>query len=588
MIENYFEPCDEVLTKFGENSDDDLGYLIAAIKENNLNVDIELITKAFEFSYNLNHNKKRASGVPYYTHTLSVALIIVEELKIGDTTMIITALLHNVLKDYEHINLPYIRKEFGQPVALLLSRFTRIGKYTKEKETGTSPLRLLFLSLIRDARIFGIQICNRLHDIRTLKYMPEYYKKNTAQETLNFYVPFANKFGLSQIQRELEIRSFYFYNPTQYKKNIDYLKIRRKLYSESIYTIIEYIRTILDNRNIKSNIHIQQMQEYELFLHISSNKTNVDNIFSINIIVDGKDNEKNKCNEVFDILAAELKHKEFLDINNNPIAEFDNSITLQVYTHSGKVKVNIRTQEMDYNLKNKIQRQIEKNQINLIEHHFSFYDTKLWTDWMQYIIDSYSRDKSEEIIWQSLKNNLYNEKIIINTISYEKNILPIKSTAVDLAFNLSETIGLSAISCKINGTIVSLFTELKNGDVVEIITSPNCKPDSSWLNYVVTYKAIAYLTNYFRNKYEVNKSVEKFVPNLNKKIIITTKRNNNILSNVSSIIGKENINKITFANDANNFIMAIKTNIDSKSCTNQIFLDIIKIKGVKKIDIKNY
>ena len=581
MIEFHSEQYDEVLTKFGVNPSDDLNYLLSAIKKHNLNVDVRLITKAFELSYKLNKDKKRASGVPYYTHTLSVALIIIEELKISDTEMIVAALLHNVLRDYKEITLPYLRSEFGQKVALLLARLTRIVRYKIGNKTNVEGLRLLFLLLIKDIRIFVLQICNRLHDVRTLEYLPEATQKAVAEETLKFYIPFVNKFGLFHLQHELEARSFYFYNPTQYKKNIDFLKVKKRLYSENIHIIIDFIQKVLNNHNIKNNIKIEYIKEYKLFLQINSSNINTDNLFSINVIIE----DSTDCNDVFKILVDELSAKEYVDTNYKPIIETDNSLILDIYTNNGKVSVNIKTKEMEEYPKNQFFNQIENQTMKFYDSQISESDIKLWDKWMQYVIANYSPDKAERMIWESLKNNLYDKKIIVKTNANKKVILPIRATAIDLAFNLSENIGLSAITCKINGFAKSLFTQLKNGDMIEIITSPNCKPDSSWLNYAVSFKSIAYLTKYFKNKYQLNEKVKKLPATFYQKIIITSKVKG-ILENIKAVIGQDNITKITFANNMNNFIIAIQTNINSNVPTNHIFSDLIKLKGIKKIDMK--
>jgi len=329
------------------------------------------------------------------------------------------------------------------------------------------------------------------------------------------------------------------------------------------------------------------MQEYELFLQLNSNKTNIDDIFSVSVII-----EENlsfiDCNDVFNVLVNELNSKNFFDVNSSPIIEIDNSISFEMYSCSGKIMVNIKTQIMEYNEKNILLKQLENNPIKINDSHITKTDIKLWDNWMQYVIMNYSLSKAEEMIWLSLKNNLYNEKIIVNTISNEKNILPIGSTAIDLAFNISEAVGFSAITCKINGVVKSLFTKLNNGDIVEIISSPNCKPDSSWLNYVVSFKAVAYLTNYLGNKYQINQIPENIISTCYQKIIITSKKNNNALSDIRKIIGIDKIKKITFANNINDFIIAVLTNIDKTICTNRIFSDLTKLKGIKKIEKQMY
>lgn len=236
------------------------------------------------------------------------------------------------------------------------------------------------------------------------------------------------------------------------------------------------------------------------------------------------------------------------------------------------------------NINNIFLKQIKNNQIK-----FTDADIRLWDNWMQYVISNYPAGESKIMIWTSLKNNLYNEKIIVNTITNEKYILPIGSSAIDLAFHISEKIGLSVITCKINGTVKSLFTELKNTDIVEIITSPSCEPDFSWLDYVISFKSIAYLTNYFKNKYQKkSKNLIKFIRKYYQKIIIVGKQNDSLLLSVQTIIGKHNINKLTFANNANNFIIAVYTNIETTTCTNQMFLDLIKVKGIKQINMQYY
>jgi (p)ppGpp synthase/HD superfamily hydrolase len=323
-------------------------------------------------------------------------------------------------------------------------------------------------------------------------------------------------------------------------------------------------------------------------------------------------------------------------------------VTLEVFSINGRVKINIKTEEIENSVRNLLLRQIEDGKSNLLDIYFSYSELKLWDNWMIYVIANNSSSKAEELIWESLKHNLYNDKIVVynvyNSIRHcedlqnksvaihkddnwiathptdarndedvddiistaskysqydksnlpliknklnSKNVLPIGSSVVDFAFNISEDVGLQAISCKINGVIRSLFSELRNGDMVELMTSPNSRPDSSWLNYVITFKAASYLTNYFKNKYTINKDVKKvvFLPSY-RKIRITSIKNNNLLPSITAIIGSDRISNMRFASDMNNFIIAITTNIESTSCTNSIFLDLIKVNGVKKVDME--
>lgn len=339
----HFILYDEALTKFGANIKDDLNYLLHSIDKHNLTVDQDLIKKAFLLCCEVHKNEKRASGVPYYTHPLSVALILIEELNINVTSVIVAALLHNILR-HTDIDIKYIRAEFGQNIALLLARFFRIIKYTKAKRTSSEVLHLMFSLIIKDVRVFLLQLCNRLHDIRTLEYVSEQSQKVTAAETLNFYIPFAHKFGLTKIQHELESRAFYFYNRVQYKKNIAFLKIQKKLYSEYIFILMEDIKKLLNEHKIGYNIKILHKQEYELFLQLPEIRTSgEDNIFSLLVYLDiGTTDSINACYKILDLIAKDIQRNDFVEIFSAPVLEIDNSLSLELFMNNKKICIKIK------------------------------------------------------------------------------------------------------------------------------------------------------------------------------------------------------------------------------------------------------
>jgi (p)ppGpp synthase/HD superfamily hydrolase len=164
--------------------------------------------------------------------------------------------------------------------------------------------------------------------------------------------------------------------------------------------------------------------------------------------------------------------------------------------------------------------------------------------------------------------------------------LPKGSTVLDFAFNISEEVGIYAITSKVNGIVKSLFAELKTGDHIEIITSPQCRPDSSWLNNVVTFKAAAYLTNYYKNKYQLNENSNIIEKPLYQKFIITFKNNSKVVNSIQKIIGIDKIVRVALANNLSNHIVSVQTNIDAKTNTNELFLKLITLKGIKNITIK--
>jgi GTP pyrophosphokinase len=371
----YFELYDEALTKFGDNPTDDLHYLLESIDENNLTIDKVIITKAFNLCYEIHKEEKRSSGVPYYTHPLSVALILIEELQINETSLIVVALLHSILRNSK-VGLKFIRKEFGQTIALLLARFTRMIKYTKSNKTGPDALYLMFTLLIKDTRIVLLQLCNRLHDMRTLQYVSEQSQKATAQDTLNFYIPFAHKFGLSKIQSELENRSFYFVNPVQYKKNIDFLKEQKEFYSKYVSVIMDNIKAVLKKQNISNNIKVLHKQEYELFLQLSEIKTNgMDNILSLCVVVDVDD--ISECYKIYELIIADIKYNNLVDVLSHPVTEIDNSLSVELYRDSRITRINIKTKAMDEADKPVILQKISNNEIKFSDSQISDNDIRL-------------------------------------------------------------------------------------------------------------------------------------------------------------------------------------------------------------------
>lgn len=175
--------------------------------------------------------------------------------------------------------------------------------------------------------------------------------------------------------------------------------------------------------------------------------------------------------------------------------------------------------------------------------------------------------------------------MVVYNLETEKYIIPKGSTALDFAFYISENIGIQAVTCKINGVLKGLFTELKTGDIIEIITSPKCRPDSSWLNNVITFKAVSYLTKYFQNRYLLTPKSNVIQKPLHKSFIIVCK-DSDILPDIQNIIEKNNIYRITIANNMKNYVISIFTNMTEKDNSNRILNNLIEINGIRMITIK--
>jgi (p)ppGpp synthase/HD superfamily hydrolase len=343
VVDNHIEHFEEVTTQFGQDYTEDLDYLLNSIQKNHLILDTALITKAFDLCYNSHIGIKRASGVAYYTHPLAVALIMIEELKLNETSLIIAALLHNVLRDNAQLDITQIRNTFGDKVTNLLISIEKIQKQSRNasrvQSDNPKAFYKLFLMIIRDIRIFVLQLCNRLHDIRTLQYLPKHNQVEIAQETLNFYVPFAFKLGFTKIQAELEVKAFYYYNPAQYQRIQEFLLFKRKVFTEFMYMLDDYIKQCLDRNNISYSISIKHKQEYEIFLLMQDGKKieEIGSIFSLNVYI--KTTDTLDCLNVGQILCEHLNKTNYIDVTLQPHIEINDDIIADLYCTCGKTQL---------------------------------------------------------------------------------------------------------------------------------------------------------------------------------------------------------------------------------------------------------
>jgi len=580
---------DESISPFGRDYNYDLEYLLNAIKKLDANYNKALITMAFKTCYNLHSEDKRASGVPNYVHSLSVALILVEEIEIYNTSMIISALLHDVIKDEViNYNIDDIERDFGTTVANLvvgITNIAHIGERTEVKKNKAETYLNFFTSIAKDIRVFVIKLCDRLHNIRTLQYLSPHKQINIAKETLNFYTPFAHKLGLIKIKKELENRSFYFYNYTQYNQIVEFLSVKKSIFTEYTYFFLDSIKTYLNKNGFPHTIKIMQMHEYEIFLMMQEGKKidEIDNIFSLGIVLDS--NDENDCYKANAVLVSNFATSDFVDLLEKPKIDWNRSLNNILYGPDGKVDITIRTKKMEelasQGLIKKIITSGSFRGFDLSEEDF-----ELWENWMKYIIET-KEDDASEIIWNSIKKNVYNEQINILSQNGEQILLPKGSTVIDLAFAISYETGLHTITSKVNGIIKDIFYELNDGEFVEIITSPKCYPDSNWQNHAITFKAICHLSNFFKTNYNLKEKKHKNdVEFFEYQILrVSGVENDGTLTKIKQIIGIENIQRITLASHINSFEAAIKTYKFTKDLNNSLFFNLIKVNGIKSISI---
>ena len=591
---------------FGKNYREDIKYILNSIKNKNLPLDEKIISEALELCFEIHKNKKLCSGEPEYVYYYSLALILVDELQLADTSMIVAALLytpqlydctlHNSQNEESSKNNfeQILREKFDDSTNKLIFELSKIGQHENSSEVKYNQAEIyrnLFLAIAKDIRIFIIKLCDRLYTLRTLEYLPKNKQVEIAEDILNFYAPFSHRLGLPKLQSELEARSFYFLDNPLYTQILEFIAEKKKEFSEYMFMFIDEIRDILETNNFRYKLETIHKQEYEIFLLLTNGKKieEITDLFSLEIILYTEKNED--CHNAYNALFAKInslkKTTDYLTTSNE---ESLHSVAAELYTPNGIVKIIIRTMDMKLStertwLTNNNSEIGSYNSYNLL--NISDEDAVIWGNWMKNIIET-KGVQATQIIWNSIKNNVFEKTITVYSRDNQAIQLPINSTLIDFAFHISKETGLHIITGKTNNTIKNIFSKLNDGDVVEIITSNKCRPDYSWLNHIVSFRATCYLHEYFKTNYKLKTTHKSNITHDSVEfstIHVCGIKKSNFLNSLVSVIGQETIRRIRLVPDSMFFEVAIDTNKLAKETANLYFSNIFKLQGVKKVCI---
>jgi len=475
-----------------------LDELLAACRKNLRSVNEDLITRAFTLSLNAHKDDLRASGEPYFYHPFEVAMIVAKEIPLDDVS-VASALLHDVVEDTT-FDIKDIRAEFGGTVADIVDGATKITDIFRSHEvTQAESYRKLLLSMVNDIRVMLIKFADRLHNMRTLEYLPQEKQQRLARETLDIYAPFAHRFGLAKIKWELEDLSFKFLHRVEYDQIARLLKSRRR----ERETYIKKFATPIEKRLSDEGIHYELegrpkhlFSIYNKMVRRGKPLDEIYDLFAVRFILDTKDN--NACFLVYGIISELYKPipERFKDYISIPKKNGYQSIHTTVVGPGGKlVEVQIRTREMH---------EVAEKGVAahwMYKENKSSVDQELeqWVNWVREIFEQKSDDTPRELM-ESFKLNLYQDEIYVFTPKGDLKILPRNATPVDFAFEIHSNVGFHCIGAKVNGRIVPLNTLLRSGDQVEIISSKNQKPNPDWDKFVVTHKAKAHIRRWVREE----------------------------------------------------------------------------------------
>ena len=479
--------------------------LLAVCRKNLRTVDEDLITRAFTLSLNAHKDDLRASGEPYFYHPFEVAMIVANEIPLDDVS-VASALLHDVVEDTT-FDIKDIRAEFGGTVADIVDGATKITDIFRSHEvTQAESYRKLLLSMVNDIRVMLIKFADRLHNMRTLEYLPQEKQQRLARETLDIYAPFAHRFGLAKIKWELEDLSFKFLHRAEYDQIARLLKSRRRERETYIKKFASPIEKRLAEEELTYELEGRPKHLFSIYNKMVRRAKPLDEIydlFAVRFILDTKDN--NDCFLVYGVVSEVYKPipERFKDYISIPKKNGYQSIHTTVVGPGGKlVEVQIRTREMhEVAEKGVAAHWMYKESMGSADK-----ELEQWVNWVREIFEQKNDDTPRELM-ESFKLNLYQDEIYVFTPKGDLKILPRNATPVDYAFEIHSNVGYHCIGAKVNGRIVPLNTLLRSGDQVEIITSKNQNPNPDWDKFVVTHKAKAHIRRWVRE--ELRKKAEE-------------------------------------------------------------------------------
>ena len=461
--------------------------LLRACKPTLQRGDKKEIRKAFDMALESHKNMRRKSGEPYIYHPIAVAQIAAEEIGLG-TTSIVCALLHDVVEDTD-ITLEDIEREFGKKTAKIIDGLTKIsGVFDYNSSLQAENFRKMLLTLADDVRVILIKLADRLHNMRTMDFMPRQKQLKIASETVYLYAPLAHRLGLYTIKSELEDLSMKYLEPDTYKYIATQLNEKKAERTLFIKRFVEPINGILAEQGLTADIYGRPKSIHSIWNKMKSKNIpfeEVYDLFAIRIILDSPpENEKADCWKAYSIVTDLYRPNpdRLRDWVSSPKGNGYESLHTTVMGPKGQwVEVQIRTQRM-----NEI---AEKGFAAHWKYKESSNDNGL-DQWIMKVRDMLSNPEANALDFlDDFKMNLFSDEIFIFTPKGALLQLPLGATALDFAFEIHTDVGAKCIGAKVNHKLVPLSYKLQNGDQVEIITSGKQVPKEDWLNIVVTAKA---------------------------------------------------------------------------------------------------
>jgi guanosine-3',5'-bis(diphosphate) 3'-pyrophosphohydrolase len=474
-------------------------HMIKRLQEYYPDAKMGVVEQAYALAQAAHGDQRRSSGDPYIAHPIAVAHILID-LK-TDPASIAAGLLHDVVED-TGILLDDIRQHFGEDITMLvdgLTKFKAIEGRTKE-EAQASSYRKMFIAMADDPRVVLIKLADRLHNMRTLQYVPEHKQQRIAAETLDIYAPLAHRLGVWQIKWELEDLALRYLHPDEYKTISRQLQMRREARERIVHRVISRLRQELEAYNIPAEITGRPKHIYSIWRKMKRKNVSLDQIYdqlAVRVIV----NTIDECYRVLGIVHQMWMPipNEFDDYISRPKESMYQSLHTTLMIPDGQpCEIQIRTHEMHeiaehgiaahWRYKEGIRRNTEAS-----------FDAKL--QWLRNLIAWQREIEEDKDFLKAVKDEMREEPVYVFTPKGKIIDLPQGSTPIDFAYRIHSDVGNHCIGARVNNQQVPLHHQLQNGDVVNVITSKQKRgPSRDWLEFVRTSSARNHIRRWFRRQ----------------------------------------------------------------------------------------
>ncbi|MEA5008619.1 RelA/SpoT family protein [Clostridium tyrobutyricum] len=469
--------------------------LMKKIEKNCININKEMVKKAYRFADKAHKKQKRESGDPYIMHPVEVACILAD---MGmDTSTIVAGLLHDVVEDTDFTH-DDITREFSAEVANLVEGVTKLGRleYKTRKEQQADNVRKMLLAMAKDIRVILIKLADRLHNMRTLKYMPVEKQKEKSKETLDIYAPLAHRLGISKVKWELEDLSLRYLNPNEYYFIVRKIAEKRGEREKHIEQIIHELKENLEDAGIDSDIAGRPKHFYSIYRKMVNKNKTIDQIFDLTAVRVLVDTVKD-CYAALGIAHTMYKPipGRFKDYIAMPKPNMYQSLHSTVIGPQGKpFEIQIRTFEMHKTAEYGIAAHWKYKEGVSTEDTI---DKKL--TWIREMLDWQTQTSDADEFMEGFKIDLFSDEVFVFTPQGNVINLPYEATPIDFAYKIHTDIGNNCAGAKVNGKMVPLDYKLKTGEIVEISVSSVPKgPSIDWLNVVKSNQAKSKIKSWFK------------------------------------------------------------------------------------------